>query len=180
VIDSRLQPFAQRYKQGFLWAVGFVLEHEGWATISQHPADAGGATRYGVSRAHHPEAWRFGPPSLAQALAIYHRHYWRAIGGEELPAPLAVTLLDSAVLLGPDRPTRWLQEALGVAIDGVIGPRSIASAKAHANPHGLAGALIWRRMAAHAQRVAAKPDQAVFITGWTRRCAALWAFSQKT
>nr|AIA85885.1 CAZy families GH108 protein [uncultured Desulfarculus sp.] len=85
--------------------------------------------------------------------------------------------MDSAVLLAR-RAGRWLQEALGVAIDGVIGPRSIAAAKAHANPHGLAGALIWRRMEAHAERVAAKPDQAVFITGWTRRCAALFAFVQ--
>ena len=173
MMDPRLQPFAAQYPPAFLAAMGFTLDREGWDAVSDHPADAGGATRYGIARAHHPEAWRDGPPTLAQALAIYHRRYWRAIGGDELPPPLAVTLMDAAVLLGPDRPARWLQEALGVATDGVIGPRSIAAAKAHANPHGLAGALIWRRMEAHAQRVAAKPDQAVFITGWTRRCAAL-------
>lgn len=179
-LDPRLQPFASQYSPAFLLAMDFVLDYEGWAAVSDHPADAGGATRYGIARAHHPEAWRDGPPTLAQALAIYHRRYWRAIGGDDLPPPLAVTLMDSAVLFGPDRPARWLQEALGVAVDGVIGPRSIAAAKAHAHPHGLAGALIWRRMEAHAQRVAQRPDQAVFITGWTRRCAALWAFSQKT
>jgi len=172
-MDPRLQPFAAQYPPAFLVAMGFTLAQEGWAATSDHPADAGGATRYGIAQAHHPEAWRDGPPTLATALGLYLHKFWWAIGGDELPAPLAVALMDSAVLFGPARPARWLQEALGVATDGVIGPRSIAAAKAHAKPHGLAQTIAWRRMEAHAQRVAAKPDQAVFITGWTRRCAAL-------
>ena len=50
--------------------------------------------------------------------------------GDDLPAGLDLVAFDAAVNSGPGRGARWLQEALGVNPDGVIGLKTIAAAQA--------------------------------------------------
>ena len=53
---------------------------------------------------------------------IYHANYWRPASCPDLPAPIALFHFDTAVNQGTGRATRFLQTALGVEVDGEIGP----------------------------------------------------------
>ena len=69
--------------------------------------------------------------TLDGAKAIYQRDYWTKAGCDKLPPPLAMLVFDAAVSSGPGRAARWLQEAVGVAQDGLIGPITLAAVAAH-------------------------------------------------
>lgn len=106
-----------------------------------NPKDPGGATNMGITRKT-LAAWRkitpytALPKSEVQALtkteagAIYKAGYWDVVCGDSLPAGLDYAVLDFAVLSGPFRAAATLQECLGVAQDGQIGPLTIAAANA--------------------------------------------------
>ena len=94
----------------FRYAISAVLYNEGG--VSEDSRDPGGRTAYGISEKAHPEAWADGPPSLEEALKIYHDDYWLRIWGGELPLWCAVAVLDFAVNSGPGRAIRYLNAAL--------------------------------------------------------------------
>lgn len=194
-----LESFAGRFSAAFLEAIAFTLRAEGG--LSDHPADAGGRTNFGIARNFHPQAWADGRVDLAEALAIYHAEYWRPARGDELPPVLALALFDSAVLCGVRRPVQWLQTAVNqvwagawllaepgtagqgvshtkLAVDGCLGPRTLQALGTLAvlrseAPLYLAHCVTWQRQLHHAKQVGHKPDQAVFILGWSHRCADL-------
>ncbi len=78
-------------RENFERALALVLKHEGGYV--DHPADPGGATNRGVTRAT-LAAWRGRPVSKAEvraltrleASAIYRKNYWDAVRADELPA----------------------------------------------------------------------------------------------
>ena len=94
------------------------------------PRDPGGRTIYGITERDHPDLWRAGPPTLAQAKARYKRDYWDAVRGDELPWPLSLFVFDAAVNQGVDAAIRVLQKTAVVAIDGKLGPKTLAAARA--------------------------------------------------
>jgi lysozyme family protein len=60
---------------------------------------------------------------------FYLKFYWNVIAGDQLPAPIALMLFDSAVNEGTTRAATHLQRSLGgIPVDGVIGPRTIKAA----------------------------------------------------
>ncbi len=107
-------------------AMDHVLAFEGGYV--NDPQDPGGETIYGISRRHHPEAWQDGRPTQDQAKAIYLRDYWQGCRCSDLPAAVAVLVFDGAINQGQSRAVKCLQEALGVTVDGLIGPKTIAAA----------------------------------------------------
>jgi lysozyme family protein len=62
-----------------------------------------------------------------------------------------------------------LQKALGVTVDGVVGPITIAAAQNHANMAEAVTAYQWGRLDFYARIVQAKPSQSAFIVGWVAR-----------
>ena len=64
-----------------------------------------------------------------EAKEIYRRDYWNPIMGDELPDKLAIVVFDCAVNQGSGRAVRLLQILLNVAIDGNVGPKTVAAAK---------------------------------------------------
>ena len=187
-----LQPFAEAYSEAFLGAARFTLAAEGGGKISDHPADKGGRTRWGIAEKFHPDAWRDGPPSLATALGLYHHKYWLPIKGDDLPLGIDLAVFDSAVLWGVRKAAQWLQLGLNaawgdhstvalstpLAVDGIIGSKTLRRANLlhwSAVINSTSNYIIWRRMLAHARRVRKRPDQAVFLVGWATRCADLSA-----
>lgn len=82
-----------------------------------------------------------------QAERIYRRLYWEACKCDNLPPSIASVVFDGAVLSGPARSARWLQEALGVKADGWIGPQTIAAAWRVYDRSVVAGDIIARREA---------------------------------
>lgn len=150
-------------------ALALVLKNEGG--FVNHPADPGGATKFGITRATLAAA-RGRPVSVAEVAAltraeateIYRRTYWARIAGDELPEGLDAAMLDFAVNSGPERAARLLQRVLGVAEDGRIGPRTLAAARA-ADPGETARALGQARLGF----LQSLSTWAVFGRGWSRR-----------
>lgn len=108
-------------------AIEMVLRHEGGYV--NDPADRGGETKYGITKASYPELDIKGL-SRDEASDIYHRDFWVGHGYCDIESDgLAAKVLDIAVNVGPTRANKWLQEAVNelgvdVAVDGVFGPAS--------------------------------------------------------
>lgn len=90
----------------------------GW---SDHPADPGGKTMYGVTQAVF-DAWNVahGRPktsvryiSRADALAIYQSNYWNAAKCESLDAGVDLAVYDASVNSGVSRGRKWLLASVG-------------------------------------------------------------------
>lgn len=146
-----------------------VLGHEGG--FSNHPDDPGGATRFGVTEAVAREVGYRGdmrelPIELAKR--IYLERYWQAVRADELPPGIRHTLFDAAVNSGPRQAVLWLQRALGVTADGILGPQTLAAAHEVS-----ADALRSRILAQRLKFMSALPNWPAFSRGWARRIADL-------
>lgn len=153
----------------FNTAFKLLLGHEG--DFSDHPADPGGKTRYGVTEAVAREVGYTGdmrelPAELAQR--IYFERYWRPVRADELPPGVRYLVFDGAVNSGPAQAARWLQRSLGVAADGVIGPQTLAAA--HAQD---VQALKLRILAQRLRFMADLANWPAFSRGWAKRIADL-------
>lgn len=112
-------------------ALARVLKHEG--DYVDHPADPGGATRYGVTqrvaRANGYQGDMRDFP-LSMAGPIYRAQYWDAVQADLLPPAVAFQVFDAAVNHGASQAVKFLQRAVGATPDGAIGPRTLAAVSA--------------------------------------------------
>lgn len=154
-----------------------VLQAEGWGAYTNDPSDPGGPTRWGITL-EALSAWR-GHPCIAvdvmnlgedEALAIYRAKYWRTVSGDQLPGGVSLMAFDCAVNQGPGHSARWLQGAAKVAVDGEIGPETLAAVRA-ANPVALLEAFKAERLASYQNDA----GWARFGHGWTNRDNAIAA-----
>ena len=146
-----------------------VLAHEG--DYADSPADPGGATRYGITEAVARAAGYAGEMQtlpLTLARDIYRRRYWDALNADALPATLRYCMFDAAVTSGVRQSVLWLQRALGVRADGVLGPVTL-SALQSADPLLLKSQLIAQRL----RFMTTLPHWHAFSRGWSRRIADL-------
>lgn len=150
-----------------------VLRHEGGYV--DHPADLGGATNMGITRKtlarwRNISPWWNLPKSEVQNLSgdeagrIYRAEYWDLCRAGELPSGIDLALFDFAVNSGPSRAIRYLQQVLGVATDGLVGPITLAAAN-RADPAKTIDALCNRRIGF----LKALSTFSVFGRGWIRR-----------
>ena len=146
-----------------------LLDHEGdFADLKDDP---GGKTRFGVTEAVARENGYQGdmrelPMELAKD--IYRRRFWDALRAEELPAGVRYFVFDGAAHSGVAQSARWLQRALGVKDDGVVGPQTIAAA-AGLDAERLKAAMLAQRL----RFMAGLPNWPSFSRGWARRVADL-------
>lgn len=146
-----------------------LLKHEGG--FSDHAADPGGQTRYGITEAVAREVGYKGDMRelpLELAKRIYFEDYWRAVRADELPAGIRYAVFDAAVNSGPGQAVKWLQRAAGVPDDGVLGPKTLAAAHA-LNADALRSKLLAQRL----KLMANLPTWPAFGRGWARRIADL-------
>jgi lysozyme family protein len=137
-----------------------ILAEEGG--LSDHPADPGGLTNYGISQRTYPQLDIAGL-TLDDAKAIYRRDYWQPLHGGQLPSGLDVLVLDCAINQGPVTAIKLLQRALRIRDDGIIGPETLSAAEA-AMP-----GLLDTFAAERAWRYECNPQEATFGRGWYRR-----------
>ena len=150
-------------------AFDLLLKHEGG--YSDHAADPGGKTRFGITEAVAREVGYRGdmrelPLDLAKR--IYKDRYWDTVKAEQLPPAVRYVVFDAAVNSGPGQSAKWLQRALGVADDGVIGPKTLAAANA-ANPDALKMRMLGQRL----RFMAGLTNWPAFSRGWAIRIASL-------
>ncbi|MBS0444403.1 MAG: trypsin-like peptidase domain-containing protein [Proteobacteria bacterium] len=159
-------------------ALPFVLRWEGGYV--NHPADPGGATNRGVTQKVY-SAWlqRRGRPDAsvrdladADMQAIYEENYWKPAHCQELPQPLDQVQFDTAVNMGVGRAVRFLQEAVGAAVDGGFGDET-RKCVAQADPGQAATRYLDIRERFYRSLVETKPELGVFLDGWLNRLNAL-------
>jgi lysozyme family protein len=146
-----------------------LLKHEGG--YSDHAADPGGATRYGITEAVAREVGYRGdmrelPLDLAKR--IYRDKYWDAVRADELPASVRYAVFDAAVNSGPRQAIRWLQRAVGAKDDGIIGPQTLGLAR-DANQEKLVRVYLAERL----RFMSTLSNWPAFSRGWARRIADL-------
>ena len=164
--------------RNFAASLRLTLQFEGG--YSDHPADPGGATKYGITQAV-LASWRgrtvtkqdVRDLTRGEADAIYRRNYWDGIGGDELPAGIDAAVFDYAVNSGPSRAAKTLQNAIGVTPDGFVGMDTVRAAR------GFPSDAIIRQICAERRgflgRLKIFP---VFGRGWLRRVDAVEAFAR--
>jgi lysozyme family protein len=104
-------------------AFDLLITHEGG--FSNHPNDPGGATMYGVTEKVARSNGYTGEMkdlTLDFAKQVYRKTYWDACRCDLMPDVIRYPLFDAAVNSGPVQAIKWLQSAVGVKPDGIIGP----------------------------------------------------------
>ena len=147
-----------------------VLRHEGGYV--NHPRDPGGATNKGVTqrvydsfRTRNSQTRRSVREIIPSEIdTIYRRQYWDAVKAGQLPAGVDYCTYDAAVNSGPSRAAKWLQRAVGVQADGVVGEVTLA-AVARTNASTIINRMCDDRMA-FLRRLRHWPT---FRRGWTTR-----------
>lgn len=149
----------------FDFAVEYVLQNEGG--YSNHENDAGGETRFGVTRSTAVNyGLDFDALTLAQARDVYRDQYWMFDGLRD--RRLAAKCMDVIVNFGRSGGVRVLQRACGAAVDGVYGEeteRRLTNAATDDMLERIATAAADR----YVDIVTHSPTQLVFLKGWIRR-----------
>jgi lysozyme family protein len=166
----------------FSASIALVLVNEGGDRYTENPLDKGGPTRFGI-RLDTLSAFRKKAVTAAdvkalteaEARAIYQANYWAPLGCAQFGnQSLATAVLDAGVLTGISNSARMLQACVGVAVDGQIGPKTIAAVN---------GAVSGTVLAAFSQKLQAylvaivqrDASQVAFLVGWLKRAAVMQA-----
>lgn len=117
-------------KNNFKHCIPLILSYEGG--FVNHPKDPGGATNYGITRAtlsrfldRKVDVQDVKDLDVETAKDIYHYMYWNQIKGDCLPLGVDLFVFDCAVNHGPGRAGKFLQQAIGAHVDGIIGPETV-------------------------------------------------------
>jgi lysozyme family protein len=124
-------------------------------------------TKFGIAASSHPTL-DIENLTLDEAASLYKPEYWDLVRGDDLPPPVAFVCFDAAVNNGVSAAKHWLQLALGVAPDGVLGDITIAAAK-KADIDTLVRECIAQRM----NYMANLSTWHTFGLGWSRRLIGL-------
>lgn len=149
-----------------------VLVHEGGATYTNHPADPGGPTKWGITiwdvRKYiktNATASDVKTLTKAQALSIYHV-YWKALHADELPVGVDYVVVDYGINAGISRSGKTLRRVAG--FPDAMGEVSadVLAAIAKDDPRSLIGLISAERMKF---QMGLPSRYNVFKKGWKRR-----------
>lgn len=159
-------------------ALDFVFQMEGG--YSNDPKDPGGETNFGISKRRYPQE-DIAHMTRDRAAQLYRKDFWEYCHCDEIPDKLAIVLFDAAVNQGETGAVKMLQIALGMPVDGIMGPETItATFKAGET---IVRRLLAQRMARYTRTILGKPSQEIWLENWARRlmaCAELAFSYQKT
>lgn len=150
-----------------------------WETskFTDHPSDPGGATRHGITldrlRLHRKDQTLTADDvrklGKEEAMEIFEQQYWNFIQGPSIRfTGVAIFLLDIAIHHGPRDAGTWVQEILGIEVDGIIGPVTLK----HLNMQDPAKMVEWllnRRVGDFQELIARNPKLKDFEKGWMNR-----------
>lgn len=144
----------------------FIFAWEGG--YDNDPDDPGGETKYGIDKRSHPGE-DIKNLSEGRAREIYWKEYWLKAKCDQLPPRCGEVVMNIAVNAGHGRAAKWLQQALGVAADGIIGSRTLEAAALYT---GDLSAKLLDRTEEHYRSIS-RGKLAKFLKGWLNRNNAL-------
>ena len=135
-----------------------------------NPADPGGETNWGITRAvavdnGYTDSMKSMPKETAKQ--IYKKMYWDKLQCDQLPFVVAFQLFDAGVNHGNAQAVKFLQRALSVVDDGVIGAKTIAATNALDDLQ-----IVMLFNAERIEFYAALKTFSTFGKGWVRRVAS--------
>lgn len=145
-------------------AIAFVLSYEGGYV--NDPNDSGGETNFGISKKAYPSV-DIKALTVDEAKDIYKRDYWNAISGDELPGNMAFAAFDCAVNQGVGPAIKLLQIAVGVEVDGKIGPKTVGAA------HRIGDHGVWLFLLERAKRYMQTAGVQTWGSNWGERLVRL-------
>lgn len=123
-------------------------------------------TKFGISAMTYPGEDIEGM-TLDRAKQLYARDFWGKAGADLVPDVLRYDVFDTAVNSGTKRAVQFIQRALGVADDGVIGPVTTL-ALSHIDPYRLLARFNGHRL----DFLNDNPELwATYGRGWSQRIA---------
>lgn len=147
----------------------YVIQSEGgYADLD---GDTGGPTNHGCTQAVWEEY--VGHPVTVEDMKnltvedvkpLYKKRYWDAIHGDALPSGLDYAMFDASINSGIGNSSRWIQEIVGVPVDGAIGNNTV-SAISQINPVTLINEFSDKRLV-FLQRLKLWPK---YGDGWGKR-----------
>lgn len=150
------------FDEAFQTLIGFEGDY------SDNPADPGGATRYGVTERVARASGYAGDMRalpLAFAKAVAKAAYWDKYQCDQFSPAIGFAVFDAAFNGG--HPAQWLQQAVGVTVDGVIGAQTIGALRV-ADPMKIVMRFTALRLA-YLTDLKVWPD---FSRGWAKRVAS--------
>jgi len=160
----------------------YILKQEGGYV--NNPFDRGGATNYGITqKTYNTYLTRCQLPlrsveeiDMHEVSMIYQQEYWDKCKCSDIPQPLDLIVMDSAVQHGVSRASKWLQQCVGVTVDGVIGKDSLYSLHNMVVSKRLKEVIdkyINLRLSFYTQIIRNDPTQGKFAKGWKNRMDSL-------
>jgi lysozyme family protein len=159
------------YSRKFLKAFEYLMYHEGG--YSNDPKDAGGETKFGISKRSYPHL-DIKNLTRDQTCQIYFVDFWMKCKCEQIEDEnIATKFFDLAVHTGIPQASRLIQRALRavgtpVTEDGIIGPITLKAIN-EADSTDLLAALKSESAGYYRLIANANPSQQKFIEGWLRR-----------
>lgn len=147
-----------------------VFADEGGYTNDPH--DPGGPTNWGITLSDARQYWKSSATAIdvqdmpkPVAEDIYEKHYATPLRYNDLPAGVDYAVLDYGINSGIHRSITTLQQIVGVPVDGVIGPITLAAVnKMH--PADIINGIYNSRM----QFLMSLHTWMYYKNGWTSRC----------
>lgn len=111
------------FKKAFIALLG----NEG--NYVNNPEDPGGETKFGISKRSYPEL-DIKNLTVEKTQDIYYQDFWLVCHCDKMSYAVAFEVFDAAVNHGQTKAIMLLQQALGVADDGKLGPISLQALSA--------------------------------------------------
>jgi lysozyme family protein len=164
----------QSMNNNFNQALQLVLQFEGGYV--NNPNDSGGATNKGITQRTY-DAYRQSKGLSTQSVQniadnevtdIYYNNFWLVAKCDQLPAGLDALHFDTAVNAGPGQAAKFLQRAVGVTADGVIGNQTLAKVNA-SDSKTVIRSYITNRVNFYIDLVIQNNSQLQFLKSWLGR-----------
>jgi lysozyme family protein len=135
------------------WGAAMKIELQFEGGKDDDPIDPGGRTNQGVIQRVY-SSWRKKNNLPVRDVflmenderdRIYYENYGRAVRFDDLPPGVNVVVLDGGVNSGPAQSIKWLQRALGLGADGVLGDRTLEAVINHPDHDKLIASILDQR-----------------------------------
>lgn len=173
----------------FSEAVLVVLKHEGG--FSNHSADPGGATNFGISLRWLKSQGLYGDLDddgdvdindilsldIEKASIIYREKWWDRYHYDRFKnCSIATKVLDMSVNMGPSRAHKILQRSINtlggnLSVDGIVGPITITAVNIE-DSQTLLDEIRQEQARFYLGLIARRPSMSVFRKGWLARAKA--------
>lgn len=172
------------YSAIYIRAFRSLMDIEGWSAFSDHAADAGGKTKYGISQLAYPDE-DIANLTEERAMFLYKRDWWDCLRLDAIrDEGICFQLFESAVHMdAPGRPHRSVKIAqaalrihgVNVTFDGAIGPQTLGALNNY--PHK-ASLLKWMNLIQGAALMVGADGEDELIESVKKRLSQLQTFGR--